>query len=111
MDISDLKQKRAKVAVVFDGETINCDVLPNKLTPDYWAQLQDLGNATETDSENRDVLFLAELMPSWDITASGEPFPPTKENLRLCPIALLGAIAREILDYVGKQAAPSSASD
>lgn len=111
MDITALKSKRAKIKVYFDGEEIICEIKPNVLTPEFWARLQELSTATEADKENSDVLFLADLMADWNITAGDEPFPPTQDNLRQAPIALLGAIAREVLDYVGKQAAANNASD
>lgn len=113
MDLTALREKKAKIKLTFDGEEVNCEFLPNKITPEYWARLQGLSTAEATEEEtgNRDVVFLADTMPWWDITAGGEALPPTRENLRLCPNSLLAAIVGEILDYVGKQAVPSSASD
>lgn len=110
MDLKTLKEKRAKLAVPFDGETINCEILPNAITPAFWAELQKLSTATEADYENKDALFLADVMPAWDITADGQPFPPTADNLKQAPIALLGAIAAQVLIFVGKQAETASAT-
>lgn len=76
------------------------------------ARLRKLAsNAEEAGEENSDVLFLSEIMSGWDVVNNGEPFPPTKENLRIVPAALLSVVAQGIVEYVGKQATPAASSN
>ena len=95
MDLAALKSKRAKIKTAFDGEEISIEFSPHLLTPEYQARLRKLAsNAEEAGEENSDVLFLSEIMSGWDVVNNGEPFPPTKENLRSVPAALLRVVAQ-----------------
>ncbi len=105
MDLATLRDKRAALKIEFDGETINAEILPHKLTPEYRARLQKLAKEEgDGDERDADAQMVSELVASWDITAGGEPYPPTYENLREIPIALLTITATAILEYVGKLA-------
>lgn len=103
MDLETLRAKRASLKIEFDGETINAEILPHKLTPEYRARLQKLARE-ESEERDADAQMVSELVASWDVTAGGEPYPPTYENLREIPIALLTVTATAILEYVGKLA-------
>lgn len=107
MDLATLNAKQTSLVVEFNDEVINLQILPLKLTPAYRAKLQKLSRAQDKeDARDADAELVADLVESWDVVNNGEPFPPTYENLRLVPLALLACIATEILEHVGKLAAP-----
>jgi hypothetical protein len=111
MDLAVLKAKRAKLKIQYDGEDVNFEIYPHKLTPEYRAQLQKLAReASEPESRDADAVMVADLLSSWDVLLDSQPFPPTYENLQQIPVALLATIAAEILVFVGKLAMPESSS-
>lgn len=111
MDLASLKTRSVKLAIEFDGETINLEILPHKLTPEYRSQLAKLSREqADENAKDADAAMIAELLSSWDVVNEGEPFPPTYDNLRLVPMTLLVCVATEMLETVGKLAAPKPRS-
>ena len=107
MDLANLKNKSAKITFKLDGEEVNIEFHPHRLTPEYRAGLQRLAQ-DETDEEPRDsdAQMLSDLLIKWDVMAGGEPYPPTYENLLTAPQSLVTRTALEILEAVGKLATP-----
>lgn len=107
MDLASLQAKTSSLTFDFEGEAITAQILPHKLTPEYRSQLQKLSKEqTSEDAKDADALMISDLVADWDVVNNGASFPPTYENLRLVPLSLLAATATEILEFVGKLAAP-----
>lgn len=105
MDLSDLKKKRAPIEFQFDGEWVKGEYYPHKLTPTYQAEIRRIAR-DEGDDQDGDAKVVSELLASWDVTADGQPFPPTYANLLTAPRSLVTRVALEILSEVGKLATP-----
>lgn len=108
MNILALAEKRAKLQFDLDGETVNAEFYPHKMTPEYRARLL---RAADEGSEGReqddgDAQMLADILIDWDVTEGDKPFPPTIENLKRAPQTLITRTALEILAVLGKLAAP-----
>lgn len=106
MDLGDLKNKVAPLTFDLDGETVNAKFYPHKLTPEDRARLQKLADDDET--RDTDAQMLCTILESWDVTANGDPYPPTYENLLVAPQTLVTRTALEILSAVGKLATPKT---
>jgi hypothetical protein len=106
LNLTALADKKAELKFDFAGEVVRIEYLPHKITPNYMARLQTLGDGVEDDPSNADAKMVSEILVSWDVTAGDEPLPPTYENLMAAPQSLVSRVAMEIVAAVGKLAQP-----
>lgn len=112
LDLRQIAEKRTPRTFEFDGEQVNIEILPHKITPEYRAKLAalaskaDAGEESEEEKE-QDAKMVADLMAKWDVEAGGDPLEPTYENLMLAPCTLLGRIASEIMEVIKELSNPT----
>jgi hypothetical protein len=112
LNLASLASKKASLSFEFEGETVNAEFYPHKITPTYRALLGKLENQDEVDAQTKDATatMLSDLLVSWDVVAGDEPAPLTYECLLNVPTTLVGATARQIWEAVGKQISGESSS-
>lgn len=111
VNIAALASKKSPLKFEFEGETVNANFYPHKLTPSFRAQLNraDSEGSADEQAHGSAVRMVAELIaPDWDVMAGEEPFLPTAERdwyetLTLAPQSLISAIVKAISDEVGKR--------
>lgn len=70
-------------------ETITADIFENALTPAVLTQFKTLADTQDTAVIS---MICAKIVKSWSLDWDGEEWPPTEENLSLCPVAFLIAL-------------------
>lgn len=113
LDLRQIANKRTPRSFEFDGEPVNIEILPHKITPEYRAKLAALakkGESGEGEVEEQDAKMVADLMPKWDVVAGGEPIEPSYQNLLVAPCTLLGRIASEIMEVIKELSNPTPKS-
>lgn len=110
LNIADLAAKKAPLKFEFEGESINANYYPHKLTPNFRAMLNrtDTEGSADEQAHGSAVRMVAELLaPDWDVMAGDAPFLPVDDRtwydtLCLAPQSLIAATVRAISDEVGK---------
>lgn len=77
-----------------DGEMVTIHFDRNRVTP-HWAA--EAGRRDETSDPLSMPKALADVILEWDITADGQPFPPTVENLAVLSYPLQSALLQHVL--------------
>jgi len=111
VNLADLAAKKKPLVFEFEGDTVNANYYPHKLTPTFRAKLNriDLDGSADEQAHGSAVKMIAELLaPDWDVMAGDEPFQPTSERnwydtLCLAPQGLIAATVAAISNDVGKQ--------
>ena len=112
LSIATLAAKKADHKFDFAGEVVRIEYYPHKITPNYMARLQAIGEADDNGEDEKtiqsaDARMVSELIINWDVEAeAGVPFPPTYDNLLTAPTSLVSRVAAEIVTAVGKLATP-----
>jgi hypothetical protein len=91
LQLSDLKTKTRKIAVEFDGDTVNIEYWTQKFNPSYQDSIKS-GKKTKGLSESDSWASLLEIVKSWDLVDGDKPFPLNKESLAIVGNRLLMAI-------------------
>lgn len=106
INIAVLAKKTAPLIFEFDGETVNAEFYPHKITPVYKALLNKLdgddGIDIDEDSKIATAKMLSDLIVKWDVMAGDEPAPLDYKSLVDIPLTLLGATCSAIWRAVGK---------
>lgn len=112
VNLAGIANKKAPLQFQFEGETVNAEFHPHKMTPAYRALLSRLDAGEKLGEEEREsgALMLSDMLASWDVMAGDDPFPPTYENLMSVPIELVAAGVRAIWDALGKRMSGESSS-
>lgn len=118
LNLATLAAKKSPLTFEFEGEQVNANYYPHKLTPSFRAQLNraDSEGTPDEQSHGSAVKMVSELLaPDWDVMAGEEPFLPTAERnwydtLCLAPQGLISATVRAISDDVGKPETPETPS-
>lgn len=88
LNIKKQAENLVDLALEYNGETINLKYRANRITGDFL-------RGPESEAE-----FCAAVIAEWDITADGEPFPPSLENLQAVefglPVFLCAAIVADV---------------
>lgn len=107
-DIASLREKRATYEFEFEGEQISVTFRPHLITPELRAkwtrQVQDQAadESNEGAAQDYDCKLLSEVLIDWNLTADGEAFPLTYDNLLKLPDSLTVRMVRELFEAVGK---------
>lgn len=113
LDLAKIAQRRTPRTFEFEGEPVNIETLPHKITPTYRSQLAALAKKAQDDPnaevEEQDAKMVEDLMPEWDVVVGGQPFPPTYQNLLGTPCTLLGRVASEIMEVIKELSNPTKA--
>lgn len=115
-DIGSLSAKRATHEFEIDGEQVQFTFRPHLVTPELRAkwtrQIQDEAKDETNDgaAADYDCKLLSEVLIDWNLTADGEAFPLSYDNLLKLPDTLTVRLIRELFEAVGKLALKKSAS-
>lgn len=104
INIAVLAKKTAPLVFEFDGETVNAEFTPHKITPAYRALLNrlDSGAGLDEDAKIATAKMLSDLITKWDVMAGDEPASLDYKHLVDIPLTLLGATCAAIWSAVGK---------
>lgn len=110
LSLSTLAAKTRKLAVQWDGETVQIEYKTAAVNPAYQSMLQKLDNKKSDQAAQWEAVF--GVIAKWDIVDDGAPLPITKESLAKLPTSLLVAISNAIIEDVNpnpKSGKPSAA--
>lgn len=112
VNIAVLAKKTAPLVFDFDGEKVNAEFYPHRITPSYRALLSrlDSGSILDEESKSAAAKMVSELVTKWDVMAGDDPAPLSYEALLEIPLTLLGATVQAIWEAVGKQMSGESSS-
>lgn len=104
-DISLFTKSSETITLTYQGESISVTYLPALLTPRWEAEFNE---ALRGDWKSGALVqTLAAILECWDLTANGEPFPPTGENLMRLPVDFLVAVFMAIMEHQAPKATGS----
>jgi hypothetical protein len=115
-DIASLREKRTTHKFTIEGEEVEITFRPHLVTPELRAkwtrQIQDDQKDESNDgaASDYDCKLLSNVLIDWNLTADGEPFPLTYDNLLKLPDTLTVRLVRELFEAVGKLALKKSAN-
>ena len=110
MDLKDLALKRTRVTFEYDGEPVTIEFFPNQLTAEWFARTSEQAQADMGPDGDGECRALAAILIDWDVQNAGQPFPPTYENLKLVPKALIRRTMEEVTHTLGKLGTRSEAN-
>lgn len=110
LNIATLADKTTPLQFEIEGEPVNANWYPNKLTPAFRAQLNRLDKeGTEDEQAHGSAVKMVAILvaPDWDVMAGSEPFLPTDERdwyttLCLAPQPLISATVQAISNALEK---------
>jgi hypothetical protein len=109
-DLAEIIEATQSVPCVFLGHTINLEVYSAgkaRLTKEQRAGIIGLEEGHDDIDVLREVVPL--IVKDWNMPYKGEAFPPTRENMNLCPDEFLVAVGVAIKDvWLGN---PTQASE
>lgn len=103
-EVRHLTRPKPSVAIIDlgDDDTVTITFDRNKVTPAWVVETE------QREAERSAALLasaLADVILDWDVTADGQPYPPTADNLTVFSYATLG----EILQAIMRGSVPSRA--
>lgn len=110
LSLSALAAKTRKLAVTWDGETIEVEYKTAAVNPAYQSMLQKIDDKKSDQPSQWEAVL--SIISTWDIVDGGKPLPITKESLAKLPTSLLMAIVNAIMEDVNpnpRSGAPSAA--
>jgi hypothetical protein len=108
MELTKLLTQTAPLAISYHGDTINANIFTDRMTPTKKAELDAILDEDSEEQKDSTVLFLSEVIESWDVVNKGEAYAPTYENLMELSYPLLSHLLREVSSFLAGRANPAT---
>jgi hypothetical protein len=108
MELRTLINKTAPLAIDYHGDQLNANIFTDRMTPTKKVELDRILDEEGEEQKDSTVLFLSEVIESWDMVFEGETYAPTYENLMQISYPLLSHLLREVSSFLGARANPAT---
>ena len=108
MELQALINNTAPLAISYHGDTLNLSVFTDRMTPTKKVELDIILDEDNEEQKDSTVLFLSEVIDSWDLVNKGEAYAPTYENLMQLSYPLLSHMLREVSSFLAGRANPAT---